>query len=48
MILSTKVQAFVDKLSIMSEAQKKTILKVTALAAAIIAMLNEADSMWGR
>ncbi|MBR2256739.1 MAG: hypothetical protein IJ899_05240 [Blautia sp.] len=46
--MSTKVQAFVDKLSIMSEVYKKTILKVTALAAAIIAMLNEADSMWGR
>ena len=31
----SKVQAFVDKLNNMSEAQKKTILKVAALAAAI-------------
>jgi len=31
----SKVQAFVDKLNGMSEAQKKTILKVAALAAAI-------------
>ena len=31
----SKIQAFVDKLNGMSEAQKKTILKVAALAAAI-------------
>ena len=35
----TKVQAFVDKLNNMSEAQKKTILKMAALAAAIDPLL---------